>query len=231
MPTIFTCDCGARLKLPETAEKRKFRCPACSAVHDLDSKPDVAAQPVAGPSSCPICQTVIGEDEPRRNCPECDQAHHKDCWDEIGGCSIYGCPAAPAAVKEAPAAAPRSAWGDFKKCPACGEKIKAISLKCRYCDTKFDTVDPLTAKDLMNKARKTSELNTLRTMTIALFVLTLTGCLAPVTLIVGMIFFQMNKSSIVKAGPVFVVLAWATLGLAGLYSLLLMVFVVSGAAF
>ena len=29
MPNIITCQCGANIRLPETAADRKFRCPNC----------------------------------------------------------------------------------------------------------------------------------------------------------------------------------------------------------
>ncbi len=226
MSTTITCSCGARLQLPESGENQKYTCPACNAVVEPQIAPERIQEQPSASTTCPICQTLIGADEAVRNCPECQQVHHKECWEEMGGCSTYGCPAAPANEKEAPAARPTSAWGDMKRCPACGEKIKAIALKCRYCDTTFDTVDPLTVQDLQHRVRVSDELKVVRVMTIVLFVLTLLGCLAPATLVVGIIYFQVNRARIVKAGPLFSVLACATLGLAALYSLMLVFFAV-----
>lgn len=41
---------------------------------------------------CPFCQTVI---ENLRNdmviCNKCGTPHHKDCWNENGKCTVYGC--------------------------------------------------------------------------------------------------------------------------------------------
>ena len=76
--------------------------------------------------------------------------------------------------------APRSAWGETKKCPACGEKIKSIALRCRYCGTEFDTVDPLSLKDLRKQVVKEERLQSTRALVVVLFVLSIVGCLAPI---------------------------------------------------
>ena len=44
----------------------------------------------SGPPLCKVCGVVI-EDEPRTICARCKAPHHADCWEFIGGCSIFGC--------------------------------------------------------------------------------------------------------------------------------------------
>ena len=45
----------------------------------------------AGETFCGACQCSINVVEATTVCPECHVAFHKDCWNENGGCSSYGC--------------------------------------------------------------------------------------------------------------------------------------------
>jgi TM2 domain-containing membrane protein YozV len=46
---------------------------------------------------CPYCRTEVGETEgERKDCPGCGTPHHADCFAENGGCTVFGCSAAPA---------------------------------------------------------------------------------------------------------------------------------------
>src|SRR5262249_62431506 len=86
---VITCSCGARVRLrPEVAGK-SFRCPKCKAefLATLDAKvlSSYRAEPGAKEAVCPTCQSAIGATDVVIQCPNCDQIHHKECWEEVGG--------------------------------------------------------------------------------------------------------------------------------------------------
>lgn len=46
---------------------------------------------------CPYCRAPIEDETELKKCPECDEPHHVDCFEENGGCTVFGCSAAPPA--------------------------------------------------------------------------------------------------------------------------------------
>ena len=44
--------------------------------------------------NCPYCGDDIEGEQPYY-CPACGVPHHKECWEENGGCTGYGCSEAP----------------------------------------------------------------------------------------------------------------------------------------
>lgn len=63
---------------------------------------EVAADPRrpqarSGARRCPYCHGPAGG-EPQR-CPACATQHHRGCWEEQGGCSVFGCVAAGPVVQ------------------------------------------------------------------------------------------------------------------------------------
>lgn len=41
--------------------------------------------------SCPYCHVGLEEGEDAHRCEGCGALHHDDCWQEGGGCSVFGC--------------------------------------------------------------------------------------------------------------------------------------------
>jgi hypothetical protein len=44
----------------------------------------------SGPPTCKVCGELVFDDQVIV-CKACNTPHHRDCWEYIGGCSIYGC--------------------------------------------------------------------------------------------------------------------------------------------
>jgi TM2 domain-containing membrane protein YozV len=45
---------------------------------------------------CPYCRASVSETDERVICDGCDTPHHRDCYEENGGCTVFGCRCAPA---------------------------------------------------------------------------------------------------------------------------------------
>jgi hypothetical protein len=65
-------------------------------VPGFKTKKESSAGTVAGPRpTCPYCRGEISPSE-HLSCSTCKSPHHEECWQENGGCTVYGCSEAPA---------------------------------------------------------------------------------------------------------------------------------------
>lgn len=48
---------------------------------------------------CPYCRAPMEDEAALIACPGCSTPHHAECWEENGGCTVFGCAEAP--VEEA----------------------------------------------------------------------------------------------------------------------------------
>ena len=55
----------------------------------------MTAEALAPGTVCPYCRSGFEPDEEITHCPACGTPHHADCFAENGGCTIFGCTAAP----------------------------------------------------------------------------------------------------------------------------------------
>ena len=85
----------------------------------------------------------------------------------------------------------------------------------------------MTVHDLRRQTISDEKLALLKTITVALFVISLIGCLAPVTGIVGAILLIPKRKELQKCGPLYQVMAYAALGLSAVYSVLMVIFFAS----
>lgn len=228
--STLICDCGANVRLPPDGKPRSLRCPSCKRALALTADGvAIASTPITAdrPVKCPICQTAMTAGEDCVTCSDCDQLHHRDCWSEMGGCGSYGCAQAPALDQGDSAGTPMSAWGDNKQCPACGEEIKAIALRCRYCKTQFESVDPMSREDLRRQSSKVNKRDAMKRIVISLFVVSLLACAAPLVALVSAAYVIPRRAEIAKCGPIYTILGWIAVGLSVFYSILMVLFILA----
>src|SRR5690242_14592696 len=98
-------------------------------------------QPVAA-----LCASGLSPLEPSEaltDCPECHNADRPDCWQDNGGCAVYGCSQVPATEGRATLEIPAAYWGqENKPCPSCRQQILAAAVRCRHCGATFSSSRP-----------------------------------------------------------------------------------------
>ena len=236
MSTVVSCTCGAKIKLPEVRSSQAFRCPRCKAeLTARRRKPDRHVG--SGRSAQPGCNlSDLSDDRSARTRPRSFVRLATRCTTASAGPTsaavrLMAAKMLPRPTRSAPVETPRSAWGETKKCPACGEKIKSIALRCRYCGTEFDTVDPLSLKDLRKQVKKGERLqvDTHPGGRSCSFFRSSAASL-PLIAIAATAYVLLQRDVIAKAGPSYLVMGYSAMGISYLYSILMVLFVLFSVA-
>ena len=78
-------------------------------------------------------------------------------------------------------------------------------------------------RDLHRQADRDDSLKSVRQSAVALFVVSLVGCLAPLMLIISLCVVIPKHKQLMKCGPLFAVMGWASVIISGIWSLILLV--------
>lgn len=137
---------------------------------------------------CSVCQTRIMHGEFLVKCGDCGLVYHRECWMENNGCAQYGCRSAPDTVKVDPVVEfQTNIWGEAKLCPMCGRSIKSMALKCRFCGALFESRDFISRDEFSRRSYKAEEYGSARALMIVILLLSISGCLSPIGLILGFV--------------------------------------------
>lgn len=205
----FSCPhCAQHLEAPQELAGVAIPCPVCERTVEVPvgTVPPAPAPPAlprtAGQSPvCTICLTPIGADEARTACPACRAEYHAECWQENGGCAMYGCSQVPVVEQRHAVEIPVSFWGqENKACPACKREILAAAVRCRHCGATFTSARPEGTGEFHYRAALEQRLPATRSAVIWLFVLSMLPCLAPIGAVVGVIWYSSHHED-VKALP------------------------------
>ncbi|HUS58817.1 MAG TPA: hypothetical protein VM141_09210, partial [Planctomycetota bacterium] len=155
-------------------------------------------------------------------CPACRAPYHRECWNEVGGCAIYGCRLMPAARKAEQDSAGRSeGWGDDKVCPRCGKQIRSAAVRCRFCRAEFPSAMPMNMREYQDWTQQQAQLKPTRTLAIVLFAVSLIGFLAPILVAAGVVWALNSRDALRRAGGFYQVMCWFGIILSVIYTLIM----------
>jgi len=146
---------------------------------------------------CAICLSAIGAGDTKTVCPACQAEYHADCWQENGGCAVYGCSQVPAVEHRRAIEIPVSYWGqENKKCPKCGQEILAAAVRCRHCGAVFESARPQAAEEFQQRTALSERLPAARRTVIGLFICSMLTCLAPIGAVWGLIWYPAHREEL-----------------------------------
>jgi hypothetical protein len=162
---------------------------------------------------CSICQTAFLPEEARVACPDCSAEYHSECWNENGGCAVYGCSQVPQVEQRRSIEIPVSYWGqENKPCPSCGREILAAAVRCRYCGATFASARPQDAGEFQQRTALEGRLPKLRKTVVWLFVFSVLPCTAPLGAVAALIWYASNHQEVAALPSIYPALSKIGIG-------------------
>lgn len=213
----FTCPhCQQHLDAPEEAAGAALSCPTCGQGIQVPALvPSAAPAPAADGRKCGICFSLILDSEPKQACPACTAEYHEDCWQENGGCAVYGCSQVPVIEKRQAIDIPMSYWGqENKQCPSCHREILAAAVRCRHCGATFESARPQGEGEFQQRGELKQRLPAARRVVVWLFIFCLIPCLAPIGAVWGAIWYPTHREEVRALPSIYDALCKIGLGVA-----------------
>jgi predicted RNA-binding Zn-ribbon protein involved in translation (DUF1610 family) len=166
-------------------------------------------------NTCAICLSPVSEGDAKAGCPDCKAEYHADCWQENGGCALYGCAQAPQVAQRQSIEIPVSYWGqENKPCPACGQQILAAATRCRHCGTTFASARPEDAAAFQQRTALEQRLPKVKRTVLWLFGISAIPCTAPAGAVWGLVWYPTHRDEVKSLPSLYPALCKIGLGLA-----------------
>ena len=204
----FQCSsCEQHLEAPLEAADCALACPNCNSsirVPSVSETARVGSETYVPGTDCAICQTAISTEDAKTGCPECKAEYHSDCWQENGGCAVYGCAGVPRVEQRRAIEIPISYWGqENKPCPSCNREILAAAVRCRHCGATFSSARPEDSDEFHDRTALRESLPGMKRTVVWIFVFSIVPCLSPIGAVWGVIWYLANRSKIGSLPGVF----------------------------
>jgi len=200
--------CGSPVSQTGLTSEATVVCPSCqtalqmpaptSEKEPLLQSPSVAStvQTQRG-AVCAICQSPFTHADNKTTCPDCHAEYHAECWQENGGCGVYGCSQVPKIEQRRAVEIPVSYWGqENKPCPSCGKEILAAAVRCRHCGAMFSSAKPEDTVTFNQRQALEQQLPKLKQTVVWIFVLSLLPCLAPIGGVWSLVWYPSHRQDL-----------------------------------